>query len=146
MSKFPVYLSFKETNKYFDSLKSIDDKIEYYRYIVDVYEEMYRHKSLKDVESYIDKFKFKGKLKNIKAENPIESSDIVFADEQKNDIYSNTKYQNLHNKLNLLWTSYSNDLDRLLYYHSVTQGDFKLVIKSQCKEMRYTYFPGCYFS
>jgi hypothetical protein len=127
MSNFPVYLSFKETNKHFKSLKDIDKQIDYYRYIISVYEEMYSHKSIMDIEVYIDKYKLKNKLKNLKDEYPIESSDKIFANEQRNETYFNTKYYNLHNKLNLLWTSYTNDLDRLLYYHSIIKGDFKLI-------------------
>ncbi len=127
MSKFPVYLNFYEIKKHLKSLKSIDSKINYYEYILGIYNEMFSHKSLKDINSYISKYKLEKQIKRIEEEKPIDPSDLKYALENINGFYRGTGYEILHDKLSLLYTSIEYDLTNLKFYNFIVEDGFNLV-------------------
>ncbi|MCX6159583.1 MAG: hypothetical protein ACOYN6_08720 [Ignavibacteria bacterium] len=131
MSKIPVYLNFYEIKKHLRSLKTTDAKINYYEYILGIYNEMFSHKSLNDINSYISKYKLGKQLKNIEVEKPIDHSDLKDALENVNGLYIGTGYEILHDKISLLYTSIEYDLSNIKFFNFIADSGFKLAFTKE---------------
>lgn len=126
MKKYPIFLNFDEIFKYRNSLKTTDEKIDYYNYIIDAYKESFNNKSDKDVDSYIRKYGLRNKIEKIKFEIPDEALKSHWF--EVDDIFTKPFYNKLHEKTSYLVKSLTSELVRLRLYKDIIEDRFDLVL------------------
>lgn len=127
MNKFPVFLNFSEAKEYYSSLYGYLDKVTFMADSYKIYNEMKSHKSLNDINEYIDKYNFRDKLNDIKDEKPFNPKDRKYIPKFSNKIYYKTKYRKFHDKVALLCASFNRYLEGLDFYKFIVYDNFDLV-------------------
>jgi hypothetical protein len=88
---------------------------------------MKSHKTLNDINEYIDKYNFRDKLNDIRDEKPFNQKDRKYIPKFSNKIYYKTKYRKFHDKVALLCASFTCYVAWLDFYKFIVYDDFDIV-------------------
>lgn len=127
MDTFPVVLSFAEARKYTASLKGVLRNLKFYSYNIKVYDEIFRHKSLNEVNEFLYVYNLQNRLDEISVEKDDAKIRSGLSDLKVNKIYLKTKYAKFHNKISLLQAAFRQHLKTLNFYKLIVNDSFNLV-------------------
>lgn len=124
MKKHEIFLNFAEIKQFTSTLKSIDLKIDYYKYFISVCNEAKNNLTDEDVEKFIVKYHLTEKIDGILDEYPlIHKENCDFAKSGKK--FSNETFNTLHEKLSLLNNSYIHEINKLDRYTRTVSNNFE---------------------